>query len=183
MNKYLILILFTNIIYSQVNYFDLKTLKESEIYNIESNFNSKKFTEAQKYTYSGTENDLAQPVSFIRNETENFPDAIVQYFYSSKDSIVKSIIFNWRLDIDKKDTQIRKIEKYNQAFEQLITAISKELGEPEPGQGNIQKKIAVVDDGSVSYERKVVWKVNTKFITATIIWAENHGEQMITSIK
>ena len=38
-------------------------------------------------------------------------------------------------------------------------------------------------DKTVNYERKVIWKTNSKTITTLIVWAEGHGQVMLTSIK
>ncbi len=181
--RLILLILFCNTIYSQNDYFELRTIKKSEVVSIERKFKSTEFNESQKHVYSGEERNLL-PLNYIRKATEDFPASIVQYFYSPKDSLVTSISFDWRLDIDQKLSQSTKIEKYNVAFDDLVKSMSIILGEPNPDQGKLtEKQSPIQNDKTANYQRKVIWKIHSKTITTLIIWAENHGQQMITTIK
>lgn len=182
--KLFLFILFSGIAYSQNNYFELKTLKESEILAIEKNYRSKEYKESEKHVYSNKEKKLAKAISYVRNETDDFPEAIVHYLYSEKDSIVKSTTFYWKLNSDEKRNQSSKVKEYNVAFDHLIKSMSKILGRPNPNQGNLTEVASPVEnDKTINYERKVIWNTNSKTITALIVWAENHGQQMITTIE
>ena len=185
MKTQLILLLFLcNTIYSQKNYFELRTFKKSEIPSIEKKFNSKKYKDRQKRIYTGEESNLSQPICYARNATDNLPAANVQYIYSEKDRLVKSITFYWKLNIDKKLSQGSKVEKYNIAFDNLIKSLSTILGDPNPNQGNLTEMESPVDDDkTLNYKRKVIWKINSKTITTLIVWAEGHGQAMSTTIK
>ncbi len=182
--KLLIFIFLSNIIYSQNNYFELKTFKTSEIPTIETKFKSKKFIQTQKIVYFDEESNVSPPINYVRKATDNFPTATIEYFYSAKDSIVKSVTIDWKLNIDEKLSQQDKVEKYNASFDNLILSMTNILGIPNPNQGNLTEiESPVANDKTINYERKVVWNTNGKTIITTIVWAENHGHQMITTIK
>ncbi len=182
--KLLIFIFLSNIIYSQNNYFELKTFKTSEIPTIETKFKSKKFIQTQKIVYFDEESNVSPPINYVRKATDNFPTATIEYFYSAKDSIVKSVTIDWKLNIDEKLSQQDKVEKYNALFDNLILSMTNILGVPNPNQGNLTEiESPVANDKTINYERKVVWNTNGKTIITTIVWAENHGHQMITTIK
>lgn len=182
--KLILLLFLSNTIYAQKNYFELRTLKKSEIPTIEKKFKSKEYKERQKHLYSGEESNLSQPICYVRNATDNLPAANVQYIYSEKDRLVKSITFYWELNIDKQLSQPSKVEKYNIAFDNLIKSMATILGDPNPNQGNLKEVESPVDnDKTVNYERKVIWKTNSKTITTLIVWAEGHGQVMLTTIK
>ena len=180
--KLIILFLLSNVLYAQKNYFELKSLKVSEIPTIEAQFASKQFKESQKHIYA--ENNFARPINYARSATKNFTSATIRYFYSVNDSIVKSINFHWNLNIDEKLSLAARVEKCNIAFDNLIKSMSGILGNPNPDQGKLtEKQSPVAGDETVHYERKVVWNINSKTITSSIVWSENNGQQMVTIIR
>lgn len=162
--KYLLLLLLCTTVHSQV-----KNAKKTEIVTTESQFESKALLELQNKVYSVSEKGLA---------------ATIDYSYSKNDGLIKSIIFRWTLNIDRKEPQSDKVRKYNQAFDGLFQSLTEILGKPKPNQGKqTQIESPVEGDTSINYERKVSWKIGSKTVTTIIVWAENHGEQMITTIR
>ena len=182
MKIYLIFSLLSlNIAFCQTNYFELQTLNISDIQVVEAKFKSNRVIEFKTSFY---EKNVELAMEFEREKNGNFPAARVTYLSAPKDSRVESIVFYWKLNINRKKPQLEKIKKYNTEFDKLILAITSELGNSLPGQGNVEKVESFIsDDPTPNYERKVIWKKNNRVITATIIWAENHGEQMITLIE
>lgn len=181
--RYFLLLLFCNAIHSQTDYFELKSLRAKDIAVIEAKFKSKKIRNTQSQTYDSDKN-LAKPIQYFRESSAHFPEASVAYYFTKKDSVVKSISFSWLLDINKTDTHEQKVMHYNLKFDSLVSSLSDIFGAPKPFQGKPTIFESPVDgDTSVNYERKVVWTVNSKTVTALMVWAENHGAQMITTIR
>lgn len=154
---------------------------KSDIETIEAKFKSDKVKETANIKYV---NNIELLMKFARKKTGNFPAATVKYFSIPKDSVVNSIVFYWNLNIKSTESQSEKIKKYNAEFDKLILAITSELGNPLPNQGKLEQiKSPVADSTTPNYQRKVIWKNNNRLIITSIVWTENHGQQMTTSIK
>jgi hypothetical protein len=152
--KFLFLLLSLNITFSQPNYFELKSIKKNEIQLIETKFES---CRAKRIMPFKSENNDELAMQFSREKTGIFPAATVKYFSSPNDSVVKSIIFYWKLNIVDRQFQSEKIEKYNTEFDNLVLAISNELGNPIPNQGKIEHVESFVDnDPTPNYQRKII---------------------------
>lgn len=168
-------------LYAQKGYFNLDKIKISESALIENKFKAGT-TPKYKTILSGEFKGLAKK-SFRRIQSGSFPPSIVNYYYSINDSIVDHINFNWMVneDIDK----LKKIEKYNLEFDKLVKSISKQVGEPKPNQGKIiqEKETFVGDESIIRNERRVTWEYKNCKITLLLVWAENHGQSLLTMVS
>jgi hypothetical protein len=180
---YFIFLLISCSIYSQNDYFHLENLTSADIVKVEFKFGSQQFNDSNKVVAESDSSHLSH-YNFRRDVTELFPAAIVQYFFSKSDSIVRSIIFNWKLEIEQKLRQSEKVQKYNIAFDRLVNSMVTVLGPPAPDQGQLTEiESPVAGDKSQNFQREVIWKIENRTIVARIVWAEDHGEQMITFIR
>lgn len=168
---------------AQENFFVYQDLTMRDVFKLESKLNSP--IQSTSNNINGrSKNSQEHSISFLRKASGKFPASIVEYFFSPNDSLIKAVIFEWKIDLDTKQKQADNLRLYNTSFNTLVKAMTKALGKPANDLGKVHEiESPVVGDNSKNYERKVVWKKGSKIITTIFVWAEEHGEQMITSIK
>lgn len=146
--------------------FDQKKVKD--ITTIEESFRSQK-RETRKVTVSddffpgATKYDLEFPITFDRKDKEFNPFAVVQYYYTPNDSLVRLIVYDWDktqiinnfIDLQKElKNESKRINEYNTKYDELLKIITDELGRPISGDGKIRE----IKEGQSSYiERKSKW--------------------------
>ncbi|MEO5777449.1 MAG: hypothetical protein ABIQ27_11120 [Flavobacterium sp.] len=183
----LLLFLLSVNLYSQKDYFNYNQITVKDIAAIEAKFDSyENFPKFKTFYASRSKAEYAQPKCFTRKINDGLPSASVRYYYTKNDSIVRDISYNWKINIYKVE-QSKRSKVYNTEFDKVVKFISKQIGEPEPGQGKKKTVEDIVEgiDGKKSYssERRVEWKYKNCKITASLIWSKEHGESFITNIK
>lgn len=175
-------------LYSQKDFFNYNQIKIDKSINIENKHNSKEYIPT--YTISVSEDyfpyaksfNLTQPKIFNRPKNSSFIPVQVEYYYSLKDSIVRLILYSWdtkntashlRDFLEKENDQSKRFDTYNEEFDKIVNLITKDLGKPNPNQGQIIKKQEV--GYGEWYERKVIWESKKITTEVLLIWTENKG--------
>jgi hypothetical protein len=146
--------------------FDQKNIKE--ISRIEAELKSKK-RETKRVTVSddffpgATKYYLEYPISFEREDKEFNPFPVVEYYYTSKDSLVRLIVYNWDkarifdnlFDLQKElKNESKRQNEYNKKYDELLKKLTEKLGKSISGDGEINE----INQGQKSYvERNNKW--------------------------
>jgi len=146
--------LFSSVVFSQEI--------DTDIYNKKVSFfvEKEKMLKSELYDSGVTHVSLdgsAQPIIFRRKE-KNIPDLLVEYYFSKKDSILNSVLYEWDVtNFEKGDNNIKTaefskaiIEKYNS----LLKLISKEFGESK-SEGSLEDLSKI--DAKGGLKRNDVW--------------------------
>lgn len=158
-------------IYGQNHFFNYEKIKIEKAQIIEKAYQSKEIFPRYKIVYC----DFEQPKVFKRPNDSILGPVSVKYFYSKNDSVVGSVSYDWNVKYETNRKDFFKI--YNVAFDKIIQVISKEIGEPKPNQGKIEKKYD--DTMPVKpiefYERRIVWENDNYKVTTILLWTKLQG--------
>jgi hypothetical protein len=178
----LLVMLFCAKSHAQQDYFNFKPIKIKEAIVLENKQHSKRYTHRHKTVYANERGGLAQPEGFVRQQSNDFPRATVDYYYSENDSVVKRISYFW--DVNEDADAVKNIANYNIEFDKIVKLISKHIGEPAPNQGVIthENETLIGDGTTIRNERRVQWQYKGCQIITLLVWADQHGQSFSTAI-
>ncbi len=187
-----ITILFTFLL-TQINgqdstFFQFDQIHFNQIDSVEINKKSKEIfvnysiSVSADYFPNAASFDLAQPRVFDRSPMRDFIACQINYYFTKSDSIVRLISYTWDTknsatsleDLMKpKNDQSDKMDKYNSEYDLLAKELTKQLGAPVEGTGQIEKK---QEKGYPDwFERKLLWTKGKTTIELFMIWTDGGG--------
>jgi hypothetical protein len=173
-------------IYSQT-IFTFDSLETKTAKRIEKELKSKEFKVPYEVSISAdyfpgaSIYDLEQPLMYVRPENDFINDLEVEYFYTKSDEKVRLIVYNWdskanskkiKYDIDTKDLDKHRIEVYNKKYDQLFDYLTKTLGQPTEGTGEL---LMVKQKGyGESRQRKAKWDTEKCKVELNMVWTDQN---------
>lgn len=166
------------------NYFQFEQPIKSDIKGIEKEFGSKKFKLKSKifladdfFPKAGTY-DIEQPLVYVRTDKEFHVQPEVNYYFTPDDSVrlithswdTKAVSKNINYNQDFSKSKEQDIEQWNSKFDQLMSEITSELGEPTEGTGELETKSR---SGYGNWkERNAKWSSSGCTTELKMIWTE-----------
>ena len=167
-------------LYSQESFFSYEKIKVDEISSIEKKFNSKIFFSTMDHIIEEKDGlvNYGKPKVYRRDINKHLDKVDVKYFYLKSDSIIRQITYSW---VNSKNAELKD---YSKMFDKTVEKISADLDLPIGGQGKLLK---IMDDSVNEIpveltERRVNWKYGEANITIIMVWTEEHGASLRTSI-
>jgi len=140
---------------------------ETELHSKNEGF--KKMQVSSDFFHGAQEKLDYYPLTFKRTDDTFKPECVIEYYYSSKDSIVNAIVYDWNImnevsnlktDGYKLEQQLGRKDEYIAQYNAVRAQMIKQLGEPSKTEDILEDKHG--------FFGKTEWNLADKDVTLTV---------------